>query len=158
MSITEIGIKIKKLNQDAVVPSYATEGASGFDLVATEDVVFNPSETKLVKTGLSIEVPYGFELQVRPRSGLSLKTPLRVANSPGTVDADYRGEICVIMTHTGSHSDVFGNGAQDPNYTIKKGDRIAQGVICPVIKAAFQVVESLDETKRGEKGFGSSGK
>ena len=150
-------IEIKKLHADAVIPQYATPGAAGFDLVAVEDISFKPGETQLVKTGLSVAVPPGYELQVRPRSGLSLKTKLRVANSPGTCDSDYRGEICVIMTHSGQKSDVFGNGHSDKLETINKGDRIAQGVICPVFQAEFEVVETLSETRRGAGGFGSTG-
>jgi dUTP pyrophosphatase len=150
-------IKIKKLHPDAQIPQYATTGSSGFDLVAIEDVELNPGETKLVKTGLSVDVSFGYELQVRPRSGLSLKTPLRVANAPGTVDSDFRGEVCVIMTNTSFPS---ANAAlhHTQTVTVKKGDRIAQGVICAVFQAEIQVVESLDETDRGSGGFGSTGK
>jgi len=142
-------IRIKKLHEDAVVPKYATHGASGFDLVALETVFFKPGETKLVQTGLAIDVGPGYELQVRPRSGLSLKTPLRVANSPGTVDSDYRGEVCVIMTNTAEPG--------TPSRVVTKGDRIAQGVVCPVMRADIEVVDYLDETDRGAGGFGSTG-
>jgi dUTP pyrophosphatase len=155
-------IKIKKLDPEAVIPQYATEGASGFDLVSIEYCKVAPGENKLVKTGLAFEIPIGYELQIRPRSGLSLKTPLRVANSPGTVDSDYRGEVCVIITNTASDCyDSSGNGCgcRDDHATyIKAGDRIAQGIICPVIKATFDVVDFLDETDRGAGGFGSTGK
>ncbi len=145
-------IKIKKLNTEAVVPKYATPGSSGFDLVAIEDVIIPSGETKLVKTGLAISVGEGYELQVRPRSGLSLKTFLRVSNSPGTVDSDFIGEVCVIMTNT---QDV--SRSQLP-ITIKKGDRIAQGVVCPVIQVEFEEVDSLEATVRGTGGYGSTGK
>lgn len=149
-------VKIKKLHPDAVIPQYATPGAAAFDLVAVEDVSLLPGETKLVKTGLSVDVGFGYELQVRPRSGVSLKTPLRVANAPGTVDSDYRGEVCVIMTNT---TDVPSNvSAVFYTQNIKKGDRIAQGVVQKVEQAEFEVVESLDETQRGSGGFGSTGK
>lgn len=152
-------IKIKKLHEDAVIPSYATRGSAGFDLIALENVDIQPGETKLIKTGLSIEVPEGYELQVRPRSGTSLKTPLRVANSPGTVDSDYRGEICIIMTNAQS---VFhmAAGVHSTSYAqyINKGDRIAQGVICPIVQADFLEVEELNDTQRGAGGFGSTGK
>lgn len=145
-------LNISKLHEDAVTPKYATPGASGFDLVAIEDVTFNLWETKLVRTGLAVDTGYGYELQVRPRSGLSLKTGLRVANSPGTVDSDYRGEVCVIMQLTP-------DGKGTNGYTIKKGDRIAQGVLCPVVnRADIEVVNYLDETSRGSGGFGSTGK
>lgn len=150
-------IRIKKLHPDAVIPKYATNGSSGFDLVALEDVSLKPGETKLVKTGLAIDVGPGYELQVRPRSGLSLKTSLRVANSPGTVDADFRGEVCVIMTN----SSQYKTASFSTEYSIaeiKKGDRIAQGVICPVVQADIEVVDYLDETERGAGGFGSTGK
>jgi dUTP pyrophosphatase len=143
-------VKIKKLHPDAVVPKYATPGAAGFDLVALEDTKLNLGDTTLVKTGLSVEIPEGYELQVRPRSGTSLKTGLRVVNSPGTVDSDYRGEVCVIMQLVQGHWDTA--------YTIKKGDRIAQGVICPIVQAEFEVVDELSSTDRGSGGFGSTGK
>lgn len=156
-------IRVKKLHEDAVVPKYASQGASGFDFHALEDTILLPGETALVRTGLAIAVGFENELQVRPRSGLSLKTPLRVANAPGTVDSDYRGEICVIMTNTAvwSHSSswIVRNGENYNQNTqfIKKGDRIAQGVICPVNRVAIDEVESLDETERGSGGFGSTG-
>ena len=142
-------VKIKKLHPDAVIPKYATSGSSGFDLVAIEDVTINICQTKLVKTGLAIDVGPGYELQVRPRSGLSLKTGLRVANSPGTVDSDYRGEVCVIMNLVPQDGTIA--------YTIKKGDRIAQGIVCPVVQAEFETAEELEDTNRGSGGFGSSG-
>ena len=155
-------VKIKKLHPDAVIPQYATDGAAGFDLVATETITIGPGQTKLVKTGLSVEVPRGFELQVRPRSGTSLKTTLRVSNSPGTVDSDYRGEVGVIMTNIASPChDTFGNGCgcnnQGLQVHVNKGDRIAQGVITAVEHAEFVLVESLSDTARGAGGFGSTG-
>lgn len=140
-------VKIKKLHQDAIVPKYATKGSAGFDFYALEDVFINSNETVLVKTGLSFEVPIGYELQIRPRSGLSLKTPLRVANAPGTVDSDYRGEVCVIISNNSFGTQV-----------IKKGDRVAQGVICPIIQAELEEVNELSDTDRGSGGFGSTGK
>lgn len=152
-------IRIKKLHPDAVIPKYATNGSSGFDLVALEDVFLAPGETKLVKTGLAVDVGPGYEMQVRPRSGLSLKTYLRVANAPGTVDSDYRGEVCVIMTNTALVGQIGHNAELYQKYCqIKKGDRIAQGVICPVMLADIEVVDYLDETDRGAGGFGSTGK
>lgn len=146
-------IKIKKVHKDAAIPNYATNGSSGFDLHCIEKVVILPGETVLVKTGLIFEVPEGYELQIRPRSGLSLNTPLRISNSPGTIDSDYRGEVCVIIENTSNMHDKTGIVK-----VIEKGDRIAQGVICPVIRADFDVVESLSDTERGEGGFGSTGK
>jgi dUTP pyrophosphatase len=151
-------VKIKKLHPDAIIPKYATPGAAGFDLVAIEDVAIEPSTTVLIKTGLSFEIPEGYELQIRPRSGTSLRTPLRVANSPGTVDADYRGEVCVIMSNIQVHPSYSAGlyGVSLAQY-INKGDRIAQGVICPIIQGSFVEVEELNNTQRGAGGFGSTG-
>jgi len=152
-------VKIKKVNHLAVIPKYATPGAAGFDLVSVEDVILKPGETRAIKTGLVVEIPSGFEMQVRPRSGLSLKTKLRVANAPGTVDSDYRGEVAVILTNSSVDArDTFGNGDGGENEEIKAGDRIAQGVIVPVVQATFEEVTDLSETERGAGGFGSTGK
>lgn len=140
-------LAFKKLSVTATIPQYQTTGASGFDFSASENVTIEPGETKLVPTGLAMAVPKGFELQVRPRSGMSLKTKLRVANSPGTVDSDYRGEIKVICDNIGNVP-IF----------IQVGDRIAQGVISPVVQLELMEVSDLDETVRGEGGFGSTGK
>lgn len=148
-------VKIKKLHQDAVVPKYGTPGAAGFDLVAIENVHLQPGETKLVRTGLAIAIPAGYEMQVRPRSGLSLKTALRIANAPGTVDSDFRGEVCVIAHNS---AQPYGDQGSDLIITIEKGDRIAQGVICPVVQVGFDVVDELDETQRGAGGYGSTGR
>jgi dUTP pyrophosphatase len=144
-----IKVSFKKLSDKAIVPTYQTEGASGFDFHAIEDMDIEPRMTVLVKTGLSMQIPAGYELQIRPRSGMSLKTKMRVANAPGTIDSDYRGEICIIMENIGLLGSL--------PFQIKKGDRIAQGVICPVIQATF-VEEDLNQTERGEGGFGSTGK
>lgn len=143
----KVNLKIKKLNDEAVIPEYQTKGAAGFDFHSTDSVVLYPNDTALVSTGLAFAVPEGFELQVRPRSGLSAKTGLRVANAPGTVDSDYRGEVKIIITNTGFV----------PQH-IKKGDRIAQGVLCPVYQAVFDVIDDLDETERGSGAFGSTGR
>jgi len=140
-------IAVKRLSAQAVLPQYQSSGASGFDFHASENVTLEPGETKLVPTGLAFEVPRGQELQVRPRSGLSLKTKLRIPNSPGTVDADYRGEVKIIMENTG-----------DAAHFIQVGDRIAQGVICPVIQVQLEEVQELSNTARGEGGFGSTNK
>jgi dUTP pyrophosphatase len=139
-------IKIKLLSHLAKIPKYAHPGDSGFDLASVKDITIRPKETVLIPTGLSFEIPQGLEIQVRPRSGTSLKTPLRVVNSPGTVDSSYTGEIKVIMQNIGEVA-----------LTINAGDRIAQGVICPVICAEFIVSQDLEITTRGEQGFGSSG-
>ena len=139
-------VKIKRLHEDAIIPKYATIGSSGFDISAIEDTAVFYGHSVLVKTGLSIQVPQGYELQIRQRSGLSLKTQLRLSNGVGTIDSDYTGEIMCIMTL-----------ASPGMYLIKKGDRIAQGIICPVIKAEFEQVDSLVETDRSDCGFGSTG-
>ena len=139
-------VKIKLLHPDAKIPQYATDGSSGFDIVAIEDTAVFYGHSVLVKTGLSIQVPKGYELQVRQRSGLSLKTQLRLSNGVGTIDSDYTGEIMCIMT--------LGTPGM---HIIKTGERIAQGIICPVVRAEFEQVHELDETERNSNGFGSSG-
>lgn len=132
------------------LPAYETDGSAGVDLraaiSATEPITLKPGERKLVPTGLSIALPNGFEAQVRPRSGLAIKHGITCLNSPGTIDADYRGEIQVILINLG----------QDP-FVINRGDRIAQMVVAPVTQLDWQMVEVLDDTKRGKGGFGSTG-
>lgn len=166
-----VPVKIKRLHPDAVIPQYEHEGDAGFDLVAMEDVIIAPGETKLIRTGLAVELPPGYELQVRPRSGISLRTKLRVVL--GTVDVGYRGEIGVIVDNIaedpcGNESqyltyidglDYRTDGEMYPNdtYLIRKGDRIAQGVITPVATAEFIEVDELSDTTRCEGGFGSTG-
>lgn len=142
-------LEVKKLHSDAVIPSYQTEGASGFDLHALEDIYVEFGKTVLVKTGLSFEIPRGFEMQIRPRSGFSKKTKLRVSNSPATIDSDYRGDVGILIDNIGTEL--------DGGYLIKKGDRIAQGVICPVERVFFLEVEDLSDTERGDGGFGHTG-
>jgi dUTP pyrophosphatase len=142
-----IKVEIKRLNEDAIIPQYAHKTDAGADVFAVEEVTLKPHETALVKTGIAVAIPVGYEIQVRPRSGLSLKTNLRVANAPGTIDSDYRGEICVIMTNIGNLS-----------YTINKGDKIAQLIIAPVPMIDWVMVEELSSTERGEGGFGSTDK
>ena len=138
-------IEFKKMNDEAQEPKYAHVGDSGFDFVALEDVTVSSGETIIIDTGLSFNVPMGYELQVRPRSGMSFKTKIRVANSPGTVDSNFRGSVGIIIENTG---DCF--------YNIKKGDRIAQGIICPIITASFKEVSDLSSSDRGQNGFGST--
>lgn len=140
-----MNIRVKKLTKKAIIPEYQTTGASGFDLHSVEDVIIDRGCTTTVSTGLAFAIPEGYEMQIRPRSGLSLKTGLRVANSPGTIDSDYRGEVKIIL-HNAS------NRAEE----IPIGMRIAQGVIVPIIKVNFKEGE-LDVTERGEGGFGSTG-
>lgn len=164
-------VRIKRLHEDAVIPTYKHDGDSGFDLVATEDVIVEPGETVKVPTGLAFAIPNGYELQIRPRSGITSKTKLRVQF--GTVDSPYRGEVSVtvdnLMPENDDHnyySEVLTvNGdlihasycETMGSYIIRKGDRIAQGVIAPVVKAKFTESDTLDETTRGEGGFGSTG-
>ena len=129
------------------VPEYKTEGASGADLRSNHDEVLKPNEIKLIHTGISVAIPEGYEIQVRPRSGLALKNGISLVNSPGTIDADYRGEIGVIMINLGKE-----------DFIIKQGDRIAQAVLCPVVQAEYILTRNLDETERGAGGYGSTGK
>lgn len=164
-------VKIKKLREDAVIPRYARAMDAGFDLVAVEDVIIAPGESAKIPTGLAFALPEGYELQVRPRSGIGAKTKLRLSNAPGTVDAGYRGEVCVLMDNIRFPSRQMGHVCLDASeqevtveqevdrhsYLIRKGDRIAQGVIAQVPQALFEVVDELDETERGSGGFGSSG-
>jgi dUTP pyrophosphatase len=150
-------IHVRRLHPDAIIPKYQTPGASGFDLHAIEDTLIQPGETKLVRTGIAVDVGRGYELQVRPRSGLSLKTPIRVANAPGTIDSDYRGEVSVII-HLLPHFMNEGGYAFVGPYRVNKGDRIAQGVVCPVVQADLEVTDELASSQRGEQGFGSTGR
>ncbi len=128
------------------LPAYATEGAAGMDVLAAEDVSLAPGGRYAVATGLAVAIPPGFEIQVRPRSGLALKHGVTVPNTPGTIDSDYRGELKII---------VINHGTQD--FAIRRGDRIAQLVLAPVTRASWLEVDSLGETARGEGGFGSTG-
>lgn len=144
--VKKVPVKIILLNENAVVPVYQTDGSAGFDFHSTEEVAIEPYATAMVPTGLAMAIEPGYEVQVRPRSGLSFKTPLRVANAPGTIDSDYRGEIKVLLTNT-SGVGIF----------VEKGERVAQGVLSQVPQAIFEVVDSLDETERGAGGFGHTG-
>lgn len=134
------------LTEGAEAPFYATPGAAGMDLRSIEEVTLAPGERRLVRTGLRIAVPQGYEAQIRPRSGLALKQGVSMVNTPGTIDSDYRGEIGVILINHGQEE-----------VSLTKGERIAQMVVCPVVQVQIQVVENLDETERGEGGFGSTG-
>jgi len=129
------------------LPAYATEGAAGMDLLAARDVTIAPGGRALVPTGLCVAIPEGFEMQVRPRSGLALKHGITVLNAPGTVDCDYRGEVGVILFNSGSEP-----------FAITRGKRIAQAVFAPVTRAAWEEVVVLPETRRGTGGFGSTGR
>ncbi len=131
---------------DLPLPSYATPGAAGMDVVSAEDLILTPGARHPVATGFAMAIPEGFEVQVRPRSGLALKHGITCLNTPGTIDSDYRGEVKVILANLGSEP-----------FPIKRGDRIAQLVPAPVQRAALSEVVSLDETTRGVGGFGSTG-
>lgn len=142
-----IGVKIQKIKDNAIIPKYAHSTDAGADIYAAEEVILKPHTTSVIPTGIKIAIPTGYEIQIRPRSGLSLKTPLRVANAPGTIDSDYRGEIGIIIENTGNLTQ-----------TIKAGDKIAQMVISPVPMIEWEEVDKLDITERNEGGFGSTGK
>lgn len=150
MSIERIPIEVRRApgTEDLPLPGYQSDHASGMDICAavSEPVTLRPGEIKLIPTGLYIAVPCGYEAQIRPRSGLALKHGLFVVNTPGTIDADYRGEVRVIL----------GNFGSDP-FTVERGGRIAQMVIQAVVQADWRVTEELGETGRGHGGFGSTG-
>ncbi|GAA7901770.1 dUTP diphosphatase [Helicobacter pylori] len=139
-------IKIRKIHPNALIPKYQTEGSSGFDLHAVEEVMIKSHGVGLVKIGICLSLEVGYELQVRTRSGLALNHQVMVLNSPGTVDNDYRGEIKVILANL-----------SDKDFKVQVGDRIAQGVVQKTYKAEFIECERLDETSRGSGGFGSTG-
>lgn len=139
-------LKVKRLNSHARIPAYAHEGDAGLDLFASTPVVLQPGESALVPTGISLELPPGTEAQVRPRSGLALNHQITVLNSPGTIDAEYRGEIGVILINHGHHP-----------FEVTIGMKIAQMVIQPVLRVTVEASEALSNTTRGEKGFGSTG-
>lgn len=143
-------MEIRVINKSAYpLPRYATEGAAGFDLVANvqEPVTIGPMERRIIPTGLYVAVPRGYEMQVRPRSGLAAKKGVTVLNAPGTVDSDYRGEVGVILANMGCEP-----------YVVEPGERIAQGVIAAYERAEWREVDELDDTERGEGGFGHSGR
>ena len=144
-----VKILFKKLNSKVKLPSYKTKGSSGMDLMAflNEPISITPQTSKLIPTGISIAIPENTEIQIRPRSGLAAKKNISILNTPGTIDSDYRGELKVILYNHG-----------DKEFIVNNGDRIAQMVLVPIIKATFEEVENLPETIRGEGGFGSTGK
>lgn len=141
-----LAVAIQRLDSDIELPQYQTAGAAGMDVRASHDCVVKVGQTQLVATGFAIAVPIGYEAQLRPRSGLALKNGITLLNAPGTIDSDYRGEVKVIVTNL---------GAED--FSIQRGDRIAQLVVAPVVHVQWQDVESLDETARSGGGFGHSG-
>lgn len=147
-SAENVPVLVKRLPHGAglELPAYATPGAAGMDVVSAEDVTIAPGARHAVATGLAMAIPPGYEIQVRPRSGLALKHGITVPNTPGTIDSDYRGELKVILINHGAEP-----------FAIRRGDRVAQLVLAPVTRGAWLEVEELDETARGEGGFGSTG-
>lgn len=142
----KITLKWLKVHPEAQIPQYNYKGDAGFDFVVVEKVVLLPGQRKIARTGLKVEIPEGYELQIRPRSGMSLNSPLLIANSPGTIDSNYRGEIGIILYNSSNRQ-----------YVVKKGTRIAQGVVVELPEVTHIEVDSLSETERAEKGFGSTG-
>lgn len=144
----KIAIQLKRLphGEGLPLPAYATDGAAGMDVVAAEEITLVTGQRHAVATGFAIAIPSGYEVQVRPRSGLALKHGITCLNTPGTIDEDYRGEVKVILANLGSEP-----------FAVKRGERIAQLVPAPVQKAVFAEVEELDSTDRGASGFGSTG-
>ena len=143
-----VSLRVKRLpgNADLPLPAYATSGAAGMDVLSSEDVTLAPGARYAVATGLALAIPAGYEIQVRPRSGLALKHGISLPNTPGTIDSDYRGELKVILINHG-----------DQPFAIARGDRVAQLVLAPVVLAEWHEVAELDDTARGVGGFGSTG-
>ena len=144
-----VKLLIKKLQKNIILPEYKTDGSSGMDLMANveQTVKILPGEKKIISTGVMVAIPEQYEIQIRPRSGLAAKNGISVLNTPGTIDSDYRGEIKIILINLGK--DIF---------EIKKNDRIAQMIVCPIIKVEHEEVENLPGTVRGKGGFGSTDK
>jgi dUTP pyrophosphatase len=149
MPLPDIEIALQRLphGEGLPMPAYATEGAAGMDVVSAEDLDLAPGARHAVATGFAMAIPFGFEVQVRPRSGLALKHGITCLNTPGTIDSDYRGEVKVILANLG-----------DAPFPIRRGERIAQLVPAPVQPASFALVDRLDEKERGAGGFGSTGR
>ncbi len=141
-----MNLKVLKINKEARLPEYANPGDAGMDLFSVEEKVIKSGETVLIKTGIKIELPPGTEAQIRPRSGLALKHSITVLNSPGTIDEGYRGEICIILINHGKES-----------FRVDKLMKIAQMVINPVLRVNISETEEINQTERGEGGFGSTG-
>jgi dUTP pyrophosphatase len=148
MPSEQIKVAVKRLNNGAglPMPGYASDGAAGMDVCAAEGLTLKPGKRHAVATGLAFAIPHGFEVQVRPRSGLALKHGITCLNTPGTIDSDYRGEVKVILANLG-----------EEEFVIQRGDRIAQLVVAPVTQALMVEVDALDDTARGAGGFGSTG-
>lgn len=148
MNWPAVDVQVKRLphGEDLPLPAYATSGAAGMDVVSAEDVMLPSMGRHAVATGLALAIPEGYEVQVRPRSGLALKHGITLPNTPGTIDSDYRGELKVILLNLGTEA-----------FEIKRGDRIAQLILAPVQIGRMVEVNELDETVRGANGFGSTG-
>ncbi len=148
MKKVEIQIKVLPHSEGLPLPTYKTPLSSGMDIVAAveDKVILKPKSVKAIETGLQMAIPEGYEVQIRPRSGLALKNSITCLNTPGTIDADYRGEVKIILANLG-----------DKDFVVERGMRIAQAVVCPVVQGELKVVDKLDETIRGEGGFGSTG-
>ena len=144
-----VKILIKKFYKNIKLPIYKTAGSSGMDLVAytKNKITINPSKTAIIPTGIAVAIPKNYEIQIRPRSGLAAKKGITVLNTPGTIDADYRGEIKIILINLSKKS-----------FVVKSGDRIAQMILCPVVKGKLKEVKNLPKTNRGRGGLGSTGK
>ena len=144
-----VAVQVKRLphGEGLDLPAYATAGAAGMDVLSAEDVTLAPGMRHAVATGLAMAIPDGFEIQVRPRSGLAFKHGITVPNTPGTIDSDYRGELKVLLINHGTE-----------DFVITRGERVAQLVLAPVTQAAWQEVDALDDTARGSGGFGSTGR
>jgi len=140
-------VNILRVDKDLPLPNYAHEGDAGVDLCSAEDYILKPAETKLISSGIKIEIPKGYEAQIRPRSGIALKNSVTVLNTPGTIDHQYRGIVGIILINHGKN-----------DFPIKKRDRIAQLIFNKIESVDFKEVEELSETKRGDGGFGSTGK
>jgi dUTP pyrophosphatase len=149
MPSPEIEIALRRLphGEGLPLPSYASSGSAGLDVVAAESLVLGPGERRAVATGFAIAIPEGYEVQVRPRSGLALNHGITCLNTPGTIDSDYRGEVKIILANLG-----------DRDFPVVRGERIAQLVPAPVLRASFSEVATLDATDRGSGGFGSTGR
>ena len=141
-------IQIKRVSEKVLIPKYETEGSSGMDIAAyiEKNITIEPGDKALIPTGFTLSIPKGYEVQIRPRSGLAAKKNISVLNTPGTIDSDYRGEIKVILVNFGKKK-----------FVVENGTRIAQMVVCPVVQVTLQEVKNLSETKRGPGGFGSTG-
>ena len=141
-----VTVCIQVVGDAPVLPQYMTPGASGMDVRAAESVVLEPGDRAAVGTGLAVAVPRGWEIQIRPRSGLAMRNGVTVVNAPGTIDSDYRGEIRILLVNLGRDA-----------YALERGDRIAQMVLCPVGRVRWEPRDTLDDTDRGGGGFGSTG-